>query len=57
MKKNQNSRKLNLNPETLLQLNNAELEAVNGGVTPIVVASISGFAASVAISQAICPGR
>ena len=55
MKKIKDSRKLTLNPETLIPLNNAELDAVNGGITPTVVVAISGFAASVGISQAICP--
>ena len=57
--KKQNSRKLNLNQETLIPLNNAELDAVNGGITPTVVvslaasgAAVSGFAASVGIYRA-----
>jgi len=49
------SRKLTLNHETLIPLGPAELDQVNGGFTPLVVASIGGFAASVAISQALCP--
>ena len=55
MKKIQNSRKLNLNPETLISLNIGELDNVNGGITPTIVVAISGFTASLGISQALCP--
>ena len=47
------SRKLNLNRETLIPLNTAELEAANGGITPTIVVSIEGFAVSVGLWTAL----
>ena len=43
------SRKLNLNRETLVPLQATELADVNGGITPSIVASIEGFAATVGL--------
>ncbi len=57
--KKPNSRKLNLNHETLIPLTNAELDAANGGITPTIVpvslvasaGALAGFTASIAITR------
>jgi hypothetical protein len=42
------SRKLNLNRETLIPLQNDEMSAINGGITPSIATSSAPCAASVA---------
>ena len=42
------SRKLNLNRETLIPLQNDEMSAINGGLTPTIATSSGPCAASLA---------
>ena len=42
------SRKLNLNRETLITLQDNELEAINGGITPTITTSSAPCTASIA---------
>jgi hypothetical protein len=42
------SRKLNLNRETLIPLQRDELEAINGGITPTITTSSMACTASIA---------
>jgi hypothetical protein len=42
------SRKLNLNRETLIPLQNDELAAINGGITPTITTSSMPCTASIA---------
>ena len=42
------SRKLNLNRETLISLQDGELDQVNGGVTPTITTSSAPCTASIA---------
>ncbi|MFN0248016.1 MAG: class I lanthipeptide, partial [Kofleriaceae bacterium] len=42
------SRKLNLNRETLIPLQNDEMNAINGGATPTITTSSAACTASIA---------